>query len=372
MNATNTGIKNVYYLFFFSRLCGISVPYQSRTKTNIIFKIYSFMFFLFITVLAIISLYYRIQSHYTIFSITSRVIDILDSSFLILLHGSCIISTTFCNGKEHEILELNLTDIEQFLHYKRSSMENIIKFINRESLLINISLLSLCVAYSIVWGSVDGFNIESWYTVKYFQSYIGTVGIYQMYSLNNYLRLCFKSLNVRLFKRLLIKRRHDSDANFVNHITNIHDNLCDVIDAINKIYGFPLLVSLLFFGLRLIVIINSLITRPSNPTSLVIAQVLWTLTAVILWTALVLSCDFLCEEVQETVTTAYKIIVKLPYPISIQESLVIKNIRRLIAQVVGRKVQFTAAGFMGFNRRIILSTFSTITVYVMIIVNMNY
>ncbi|KAJ3652474.1 hypothetical protein Zmor_018435 [Zophobas morio] len=350
-------VKQLQILFNVGKILAITPASFRGKNTTLSEKLYGCFMIIFYTVAVIVSFVYRVPQYKFYIHIKLAIHVILD----ILLYLFCIQTITSALLKRELwcvlIQNLKITgngSVNKFNYGLRFFIGNIIFWI------MNIYLLS-CFTYYF------GLEFVKQYSVDTLQVYVQFNRNFLIWVFLKFFKSRYRAINRALLNlKKLVKRNHETSIN--DTLRRLRYNfvlLENTIHIFNAIFGWTILISTLHGSLQMIIYFdNMLIPTITTTVTLLVANFLilllyWTGTATI-----IIICDDVLDEAEQTVVMAYKLQKKMKFRYNLE-------LTKLITVVTNNFPRFSAAGFFVINKSTILKIFDAIVTLLVVVIQFD-
>nr|WKF45117.1 gustatory receptor 9 [Podabrus annulatus] len=385
-------------LFYIQKLCeygkifGLTPPFDLNGKPILIKKHRTIVALevIVIATLWFLSLWDRITTCYPAYPNSVIVTDVALVLVLFLTNMSSMILPSFNYT----------TSFNRFLklYYEYDKLISLIHFHNpvrnvthfyRELIIGHLIIIFFFIFDAFIWLNVFSAKFYTCYILRLFMFYLAFVMVQIIRNFILSLNSRFKTINNALqdsflkFPRENVIKRvsqltmfNPKDDIIINVILHMYDKVLDQIGLFNVIFGRQifLLFGTIFFSL--IDSINYLYWlsvasgfNGKKSMNIIFVTSLWSLVYLFMGILVVRACSETTEEIEKTSKICEKVLINLPIESSNQKLVDQLN---LLTHIVNQDSKnFTAAGFFNISYSMLLTLFSSVTSYIIVVIQMS-
>lgn len=277
-------ITNQTDLFIISRAFGTLVPYQKKFYEDNLYKIYSVVFTFIFTGAEFVTWFYRYYHIYPSAYFSVAITDSVESFLLIILNWTYIFRTVFLNPRISTEFISTISAIEEKLHFYNKVVRKRLYYplFKREIIILFIFLSIFNFVGVVVWIRLNGLFTEGLFIPKELQIFASSINALQFYYFNLHLNMFLQNINKILKKQeipqhtvsVIPLRKYEKvfyKESDIRELLKLLDKTYDIIDLVNVIYGYPLLLLIVFVVTRMIGTINIAVIVSAYPAVVFVA-----------------------------------------------------------------------------------------------------
>ncbi|EFA12176.1 gustatory receptor 92 [Tribolium castaneum] len=374
----NTQVKfnenDVFHqLFWFRRLLALPNAQKLNTSYSYLFHVVGMIFLLL--VLFVWSLFNKCKAWKEFSSLSVFVFEVVTLIILTLFSLVTILFTNFLRRKSFKVLMENLTELDHLMNNLQFRKRRKCIFIE----LVTVHLVFVFLYIYDIYTSVISFESNT-YIFKipdFINQYVMTLEVVTMCNYAQAIKCKFKALNLSLKKYVKSSVQNSSMNCDLDKYMDMHSKLCSTISTFNDCFGVQILgvffVGLIAttYGAFIFLLYASGNAKISYDVSVFYRLMLFLIFIcyfMLLGIIITVSCVATAWTGRHTATVCYKQLLQtLPFPKSLCERTLKKELLALADQVSQRQINFTACRFLTIDFKTLCTLFGSTAMNVIIL-----
>lgn len=249
-------------LYIISLITALATPIclkKYRPKPSFWYKCYCVLSIIAIIIITIYSAIGRQRTAYKFLIQTVKITDVIQQSLLLISNVYAIFNVLCWGSSKYNLYFEKLKHIDEHLCTTANIRKKKICYFFRLTL-IHIAMIFVCIYDYFAWTHAMGDDIYQHYSFRLYTYYLNVVIVLQIMAFSSSIQTRFEILNERLLDSFYNWSEDSKEEvmllcdDFKNLnsfcpkyltlkcITKMHDILCDIVDLLNKVYGFNIVL----------------------------------------------------------------------------------------------------------------------------------
>ncbi|KAH0820653.1 hypothetical protein MTP99_000554 [Tenebrio molitor] len=320
-------------------------------------KVYSYSMVTLITVGVGISVGYR-QPDYVRLSYMRAIIQILLDSILYLLNICTILTALWKRPQWHKLTK-NLKTVQNHNNIVEKSDRFLFVF-------YNLIYCGYQTYMTLIFYDIMGVEFFKQFAIEYLQLYGQFIINFAFYVFSKVVLVRYRSLRKNLESQVRLVRKLSSRrvVYSLDHLNRIKYDiylLKESVDIINNLFGWPVLLNIMFAGLQMLVYMQGIVVGAFYTYDTIIYTVMIILWHCVITLSNILLCDAVSSEVNKILSVAYSLDKH-----SLGDGR--NDLTEFIDVVKDNFPIFSAARFFDINRSTIFGIFDAIITFLIVMI----